>query len=373
MSATSLSARIEVFRSGTFTPMQGAALDYSAADLKAVADAYDYETAPAPIVVGHPDIDAPAYGWVKSFDYDATADRLFANLIDINPEFAAEVKKGSYKKVSLSFFRPDNAANPAPGAWYPKHVGFLGGAAPAVSGLKNVQFAAEAGDPVFSSDFGERGFEETASLLRMMRDFFIEKFGLEEADKALPAYRIEWLGEMTIDPPRVSYAAPLTSPKPKEPNVTKPDDAAFAARETELSAREKRLADRERAIAHDDNVAFAENLAKEGKLIPANQDKLVALLDALPADVSVSFAAGEAGVSISDGIRALLQDQPKVVTFGAVDLGDGPKDGSGRGDASFAADGKNVDADQLARHQKALTYQNEHPGTDYLAAVRAVS
>lgn len=373
MSATSLSARIEVFRSGTFTPMQGAALDYSAADLKAVADAYDYETAPAPIVVGHPDIDAPAYGWVKSFDYDATADRLFANLIDINPEFASEVKKGSYKKVSLSFFRPDNAANPAPGAWYPKHVGFLGGAAPAVSGLKNVQFAAEAGDPVFSSDFGERGFEETASLLRMMRDFFIEKFGLEEADKALPAYRIEWLGEMTIDPPRVSYAAPLTSPKPKEPNVTKPDDAAFAARETELSAREKRLADRERAIAHDDNVAFAENLAKEGKLIPANQDKLVALLDALPADVSVSFAAGEAGVSISDGIRALLQDQPKVVTFGALDLGDGPKDASGRGDVSFAADGKNVDADKLGVHQKALSYQNEHPNTDYLAAVRAVS
>lgn len=373
MPATSKTARIDVFRSGTFTPMQGAALDYSAADLKAVADNYDYDTAPAPIVVGHPTIDAPAYGWVKSFDYDATADRLFANLIDINPEFAAEVKKGSYKKVSLSFFRPDNAANPVPDIWYPKHVGFLGGAAPAVTGLKNVQFAAETDDAVFAADFGERGFEETASVLRLMRDFFIEKFGLGEPDKALPAYRIEWLGEMTIDPPRTSFAAPQPSPKPQETKVPKPDDAAFAARDAKLAEREKRIADRERQLVHDDNVSFAENLAKEGKLLPVNKDKLVALLDALPENVSVSFAADEADVSIADGIRALLQEQPKVVSFSAVDLGSGPGDGSNRGDASFAADGKSVDANQLEIHERALAYQRQKPGIDYLAAVRAVS
>jgi len=91
-------ARIEVFRSGTFTPMAGAALTYSAADLKAVADAYDAVNAPAPVVVGHPTTDAPAYGWVESFDYDASADRLFANLGDIDPAFSAAVKAGRYKR-----------------------------------------------------------------------------------------------------------------------------------------------------------------------------------------------------------------------------------------------------------------------------------
>ena len=35
--------------------------------------------------------------------------------------------------------------------------------------------------------FGDRGLEETASILRLMRDFFIEKFGLETADKILPS------------------------------------------------------------------------------------------------------------------------------------------------------------------------------------------
>lgn len=372
MPNTSITARIEVFRSGTFTPMQGAALNYSAADLKAVADNYDYETAPAPIVVGHPNIDAPAYGWVKSFDYDASEDRLFANLIDINPEFAAEVKKGSYKKVSLSFFRPDNVANPVPDTWYPKHVGFLGGAAPAVSGLKNVQFAAEANDPVFAVDFGERGFEETASLLQMIREFIIEKFGREEADKALPAYRIEWLGEMTIEKPHVSYAAPTPSQKQQEQKVPKPDDAAFAARDADLKAREQRLADREKQIAHDDNVSFAEGLVTEGKLIAASKDKLVTLLNALPAETSVSFAAGEPAVSVAQGIRDFLSDQPKIVNFGAHDLGKGPGDAKG-GDAAFASDGKSVDTDQLGIHQKAVAYQRENPGTEYLTAVQAVS
>ena len=39
----------------------------------------------------------------------------------------------------------------------------------------------------------------------------------------------------------------------------------------------------------------------------------------------------------------------------------------------FAADGKEVDAESLANHEKALAYQRKHPGTDYLTAVRAVS
>ena len=66
-------ARIEVFRPGRFTPMEGVPLSFSAADLRAVADSYDPETAPAPIVVGHPVTDAPAFGWVQSFDFDASA------------------------------------------------------------------------------------------------------------------------------------------------------------------------------------------------------------------------------------------------------------------------------------------------------------
>ncbi len=362
-----LTARIEVFRPGTFTPMEGAAITYSAGDLRAIADAYDPETAPAPIVVGHPDTDAPAYGWIKSFHYDAKTERLFADLHEIEPQFADLVKGGRFKKVSMAFFSPGQPHNPVPGTWYPKHVGFLGAAAPAVSGLRNVKFSGRA-DTVFTSAFGERGFEETASILRGLRDFFIEKFGLEEADKVLPSYRLEWLSEIEIHPKPEPMFSGEQHPK-KEPAVTQPDPA-FAAREAEIAAREAAVAAREAAARHDENVAFAEGLIADGKLLPAVKDQTVAVLDALPLGATVAFAEGGAQVDLAKALRDILSAQPKVVTFGETDLG---KDPGTATPVQFAADGKAVDAEALSRHEKALAHQRAHPGTDYLDAVRAVS
>ncbi len=366
---TTRTARIEVFRTGTFTPMQGEAITYSAADLKAVSDVYDPATAPAPIVVGHPTTDAPAFGWAEAFDFDPLSGRLYATVGEIDPAFSEAVKAGRYKKVSLSFFRPDASANPVPGTWYPKHIGFLGGAAPAVAGLKNIAFSGAAADAVtFSAAFGEAGFEQTASILRALRDFFIERFGLEEADKALPAYQIEWLQNTEIR--KADTRAFATPPEPKkEPEVKQPDPA-FAERESKLAADEAALKKRLGELAHAENVAFAETLVVEGKLIAASKDKLVSILDAVPAETAVSFAADAQPTPIDKALRDLLAAQPKVVSFGKADLPAGGKDG---GDAaSFASDGKQVDQDQLAHHEKALAYQRQHPGTDYLAAVHAV-
>jgi len=363
-------ARIEVFRPGTFTPMEGTALTYSAADLKAVADAYDPETAPAPIVVGHPSTDAPAFGWVKGFDFDAIAGRLFATVGDIDPAFSDAVKAGRYKKVSLSFFRPDHSANPVPGTWYPKHVGFLGGAAPAVPGLRNVQFSITADEAAtFTGDFAGRPGEETASILRQLREFLIEKFGIDDADKALPSYRIEWLDELAAEPePRPAFAHP-TIPLKKEVPVTKTPDPAFAEREAGLSARETALRERESQLAHADNVAFAEGLVAEGRLLPASKDKVVAILDALPGDASVAFAEGASKLSPADAVRAVLKEQPKAVSFGQLDL-----PAAGKSDtAAFAADGKPVDAARLELHQRARHHQQQNPTASWLDAVRAVS
>ncbi|TCM84791.1 hypothetical protein [Rhodovulum steppense] len=374
MAPAARTARIEVFRPGTFTPMQGDALTYSAADLKAVADAYDPETAPAPIVVGHPATDAPAFGWIKAFEYDATEGRLFAEADEIDPAFSDAVRAGRYKKVSLSFFRPDHPANPVPGTWYPKHVGFLGGAAPAVPGLRNVKFAIPADEAAtFTGEFACRAGDEAAGILRGLRDFLIEKFGLEDADKALPAYRLEWLESISADPgDKPVVAAPDTPAVPpdqkKEPAVSQQPDPAFAEREATLTAREEQLKARERDLAHADNVAFAEGLVTEGRLLPASKDKVVAILDALPAETSVSFAAGEA-ITPAAAIRQVLAEQPKVVSFGALDL---PEAGQSDG-ASFAADGKPVDPAGLELHHKALTFQRANPGTAYMDAVRAVS
>ncbi|MFC3629004.1 hypothetical protein ACFOM8_06040 [Paracoccus angustae] len=373
MTATPLTARIEVFRPGTFTPMEGGAITYSAADLRAIADAYDPATAPAPIVVGHPSTNAPAFGWVESFDYDAATERLYANLHEIEPSFAELVKAGRFKKVSMQYFGPDQSHNPVPGTWYPKHVGFLGAAAPAVSGLKNVAFS-EAAAPAVTFEVAFGAPAEAASLLRKLRDFLIEQFGTEKADQALPSWQIEWLGDQDQAPApsfAESLATPDTIPNPEKelPAVTQQSDPAFAAREADLTAREQALADRERAAVHAENLSFAEGLVAAGKLIPASKDKVVAILDALPADAAVSFSEGET-LSPAAALRQVLDAQPQVVSFGALDLGEAPAAG---GAASFSADGKAVDPEGLATHNKALAYQRAHPGTGYIDAVRAVA
>lgn len=369
MPASTATARIEVFRPGTFTPMSGEKLSYSADDLRAIAASYSFDDAPAPIVVGHPKTDAPAYGWASVFEYDEAAERLFATVTGIEPAFADAVKEGRYKKVSMSFFKPDADNNPQPGTWYPKHIGFLGGAAPAVSGLKPVSFTGPDGEAETFIVFGEPGFEQAASLFRNLREFFIEKFGSEAADKALPSYQIEWLDASVVE----SKSAPQprfseTQEDKKEPKVTKPANPDFAAREAGLTEREQRIAARELKLRHDDNVAFAEQLAGEGRIAPTQAAKLAELLDAVPDEAEVSFS-GEEAKPLGEALREIFAAQPKIVSFGAADLGDDPESEPA---VSFASDGKPIDQESLKIHNKAIAWQRSHPGVSYNDAIDAV-
>lgn len=365
---------IEVFRPGTFTPMSGQPVTFSAADLQALSEAYDPATAPAPAVVGHPKTDDPAFGWATSFHYDADAGRLLADLGELEPAFADAVAAGRYKRISLSLFQPDAPNNPKPGQFYPKHIGFLGAAAPAVSGLKPVAFAAdEAGALTF--EFADASaLRDVAGLFRSMRDFFIEKFGREAADQALPGWTIGWIDDAADRDPRPSPSElGFTAPSPATPETgmmptpAAPDAAA-------LAERERKLAERERAHAHAENLAFAEGLVGQGRLLPTLRDSVVNLLDGLQpvngVTLEVSFA--EAGqtktASALDLVKQILGAQPAVVSFGAADLG---------GDAptvDFALpDGMAADPTSAALHAKAVAFQAAHPGTEYMAAIAAVS
>lgn len=151
MATTSLTAPvIEIFKPGSHTTNSGASVSFSASDLQQTAAIYDPGTHDAPVVVGHPKDNAPAYGWVKGLRFDGQV--LKAELSKVDPEFAEIVKAGRYRKVSASFYAPDNPQNPKPGSYYLRHVGFLGAHPPAVKGLKEVEFS-DATHGVL--DFGE--------------------------------------------------------------------------------------------------------------------------------------------------------------------------------------------------------------------------
>ena len=129
---------IDIFRTGTFAPMQGGSISFSQDDLQNIANTYNFGDAPAPVVIGHPKTDTPAYGWVEKLFVEG--DKLKATISNATADFVEMVKDGRYKKVSASLFKPDAPNNPKPGNWHLKHLGFLGAAAPAVSGLKPVAF-----------------------------------------------------------------------------------------------------------------------------------------------------------------------------------------------------------------------------------------
>lgn len=131
-----------MLKPGRYVAADGSSIEFSEADLRATAEAYDPSLHEAPLVVGHPEHDSPAWGWVRGLRYDAL---LWALPWQVDPAFADLVRAGRYKKVSASLYRPDAPSNPKPGVWYLRHVGFLGAMPPAVKGLPQVQLQEDEG------------------------------------------------------------------------------------------------------------------------------------------------------------------------------------------------------------------------------------
>ena len=135
---------LHIFRAGTYTAMSGQSVTLTAADLAACARSYAPARHEAPLVVGHPQDNHPAYGWVASLA--AEGDDLSAHPRDVASDFAQAVRERRFSKISASFWPPTHPENPAPGVWSLRHVGFLGAAVPAVLGLRPVTLASDAAD-----------------------------------------------------------------------------------------------------------------------------------------------------------------------------------------------------------------------------------
>lgn len=132
---------IEVFKAGLHTDSSGNTKEWKASDLDHIVASYNPQNHEAPVVIGHPKDNSPAYGWVHSIKREG--DVLIASLKNINPEFADMVKSGAFKKRSIAL-HPDMTL---------RHVGFLGAMPPAVKGLKDATFKAAEGSQIEFSIF----------------------------------------------------------------------------------------------------------------------------------------------------------------------------------------------------------------------------
>lgn len=135
----------EIFRTGKHTDSKGNEREWTLADLQQIAETYNAAGVEAPIVVGHPKDNSPAFGWVK--ELKLFGDKLLALPSKIMPEFVEAVQRGLYRNRSISL-NGDGTL---------RHVGFLGGTPPAVKGLADLQF--NEGEDVMSIEFAEENEE----------------------------------------------------------------------------------------------------------------------------------------------------------------------------------------------------------------------
>lgn len=336
----------EIFRAGTRTDNNGNTVTITDADLAAAASAYDPKRHEAPVVVGHPKTDAPAYGWVSGLR--AKDGVLTADFAQVDEGFADLVKAGRYKKVSASFYPPTSPNNPTPGVWSLRHVGFLGAQPPAVKGLSPINFAEGEVYVEFAEESDETG------ILGRLKKLLGAKADFSEL------------------------------PTPPENHETKENDMSLeeqlaaekAAREAaekaaaDSQAELKRLQDEQnqalREGAHEQNAEFAEGLVKEGRLKPADKDLVVKVLDfaEYPDDVTADFGEGSKKQPLSAALRAFFAAVlPKQIETGETVRG-------GKAQHGMAADfAEAADPDALSHHERALALAAKE-GIGYAEAAR---
>jgi hypothetical protein len=338
---------IEAFRAGRHVDSAGRAREWTAADLQELADTYDPKLSEAPVCIGHPKGSAPAFGWIGQVSTDGRT--LQATPSTLQPEFQDWLQRRLFRKVSVSMYGREHPSNPVPGKLYLRHVGFLGAQPPAVKGLADYAFG-DSDDDQHVIELGDWSLGVMASMFRGLREWLIAQFGADAADKALPGWSIDTLAaEAAREPERAATALPSysepSSPTAGDPSMTTTAAAAAAQQQqtAEFAEREARLAEERRALdaraaeldARDataraaEMTEFADTLVKQGRLLPKDKPRVVAVLGSMLQGAEIEFAEGDGGQvkkPALQALRELLAGMPVVVDFSERAAGGGPND-----------------------------------------------
>lgn len=355
-------APIHIFRAGRHTAMSGVTLEFTEDHLRASAKAYDPQLHEAPIVVGHPKDDAPAYGWVEGLDYAEGS--LQARPAQLDDAFAEMVRKGRFKKVSASFYAPDSPANPKPGAYYLRHVGFLGAQPPSVKGLKQAEFADNA-EGVVEIEFSEAADE--AAVWGRFKRWLVSQI---QSD---PEFR-ETAGSPSIQAP--------AKPTHEVDDVTKEEmerrEAELKAKAEEQKAKDAEFAEREARIAKAEAKArkaditeFVEALVADGKVLPRDKDGLAEFMAGVSSEAVVEFGEGDEAVKEPAGkwLRGFLKNLPEAVDY--AERGHRATDEPVRTTDTSMAPGYTADPAKLRKRNQALAYAEKHK-VSFVQAVEAI-
>jgi len=273
----------EIFKAGKHTSANGITKDYTVDDCQKIVDNYNSNIAnhEAPIVIGHPKDNDPAYGWVEKLKL--VGDTILAFPKQVVKEFEEAVQQGLYKKRSISLY-PDLTL---------RHVGFLGAVPPAVKGLADLKFN-DAVTPE-SFEFNEDNDQDRSKYLNQIAD----------------------LSEVIVS-------------KEKEVSRLKEYEADNTKLKTDLEFAQKSKADAEADLTKTNlkirKMEFENYLNEKlayGSITPAQGEKVTLLLEALD---SVQLKEGENKTMVfefSDGKKfnpiQLMKDFVKLLPKQIID------------------------------------------------------
>jgi hypothetical protein len=335
--------RFPVFRVGTHRDSEGNERTWTSADLDRMVSAYDPAHHEAPIVIGHPKDNSPAFGWIRGLKRE---DGTIYAAADLLPEFDEMVKKGLFKKRSISVYEDGTL----------RHIGFLGAKPPAIKGLPDIRF-------------GEGG----AVTIE------VAGFNGNHTEGGTPMKFTEWIRQLagkegiTLDDlPREAAAfseadveARVEAARKEERSKAEQESAeGTRIREESLAAREQKIREREARDRREHIALFCEALQKEGKLTPAMMTVGMGMTNFLESvaeiETPIEFAEGNRKVKQTpfEFMHAFLRELPKSIEFGEVATSE--KDPGAGGDAE-------------KRERLIGTYMERNPKATYKDAVLVVS
>jgi len=371
----------EIFKAGTHQDSAGNERTWSEEDLDTIVSKYNPSCHEAPIVIGHPKDNAPAWGWVEGLKREGT--RLLAKAKDVVPEFKEMVNKGLFKKRSISLY-PDFTL---------RHVGFLGAIPPAVKGLADVQFSE---DNLTTIEFEEYQLPMVGRIFQRLREWLIEKFDTDTADKIVGSWEIDEL-KQDISPDDAQDQKITNAFKEGKKAKEDEDMDKVAELEAKIKQLEKNISDySEKDKTKEQQIAdlklnlekersekrktefntYCDGLVREGKLTPAQKVLAVDFMEILSDTAEYEFAEADGKVKKAplEAFKTFLNTLPKQVEFKETATKDRASTLTGKtAEKIEALIQDKLKADKTLNYNEALTLvQQENPqlAEEYAAEIK---
>lgn len=303
----------ELFRTGEHVDMHGNASAWSVADLDAMIAAYNEvsETDLAPVVLGHPTTNAPAYGWlVKIWRNGDTLSGLLRSPDEGG--IADLIEKGRYENVSLSVQGHSIL-----------HVGFLGAALPAVSSLER---------PIIYAKNGKNANIYTTNIKLFAGSTMEEKIATIETAIANQELRIAGI-ESSITELKDAVSAMLES-KPDVQAQSEEIQASQSEATKELTEQVAQLSKQNNALAFDGFKAYLESEDVAQRLNPALKNQFIEKAEKVLRS-GANFAASESVQAMKEVIAVLPKNAPITSQFSSPAVSDSEKDATNKIVARF--------------------------------------